>query len=180
MKKLWIILIIASLAFGGRFGMGIAGGSQYDKDYKTISPESLKNMFYGAEFYIQAEALPNVFLEPSITYFNNPTISSSAAGVGLGINIQPRLGGFPIAPFFGVEGTLLLYNDLDVAEAVKSGQLNTYIETSRPKLAGAAFAGISLFLGKSISLDCHYRYQGLSRQFGVEMVWAGLSYYFNW
>lgn len=180
MKKIIMLIILISLAFGGRLGMGIAGGGQYDQDYRTITPETIQNLFYGGKCYISAEALPNVFLEPSVIYMNNPTVSLSTAGFGLGLNIQPRLGDFPIAPSFGIEGILLLYNDANISEAVRSGNLYEYIETSTPKLMGAGFAGLSLFLGKSISLDCQYRYHAFSPQYGVEMAWAGLSYYFNW
>lgn len=180
MKRTALILIITSLAFGGRFGVGFAGGGQYDENYETITPEMLETLFYGGEVYIQAEALPNVFLKPSVSYLNNPTTSSAAAGVGLGLNIQPKLANFPIVPSFGIEGTMLLYNELNLTESVRAGHLQEYIETSTPKLMGVGFAGFSLCLGDCISIDCRYRYHSFSPQYGVEMIWAGLSYYINW
>jgi hypothetical protein len=180
MKKIVCLSIIATLAFAGRFGLGITGGGEYKENYETITVENIHNLFYGAEFYIQAEALPSIFLRPTISYLHNPSISSSMAGVGIGVNVQPRLGNFPIAPFFGVTGTILLHNDLDVTEAVRTGRLNEYIETSTPQLVGSGYAGINLFLGRNLALDCNYRYHSFSPQFGVEMVWAGLSYNINW
>ncbi len=179
MKKIFFILIIISLAFGGRIGIGIAGGSQYDENYETITQEQIQSMFYGAKFNIQAETITSVYLEPSISYFNDPVISTSSAGIGLGLKIKPRLGNFPIVPSFGIEGTMLFYNDLNIAEAARSGQLNEYIETSTPRLMGAGYAGLSLFLGKRISIDCYYQYHGFPQQDGIEMVWAGLSYCIN-
>lgn len=180
MKRIVCLLIVATLGFAGRFGIGITGGGEYKESYETVTVENIHDLYYGAEFYIQAEALPSIFLRPTISYLNNPSISSSMAGVGLGLNIQPRLGNFPIAPFFGLSGTMLLHNDMDVAEAVRTGRLNEYIETSTPQLVGSGYAGINLFLGQSLALDCHYRYHSFSPQFGVEMVWAGLSYSINW
>jgi len=180
MKKIVCLLIVTTFAFAGRFGIGIAGGGEYEENYKTLTPETIQDIFYGAEFYIQAEALPNVYLRPTISYLNNPSISSSMAGIGLGVNVQPRLGNFPIAPFFGLTGTMLLHNEMDIAEAVKSGRLNEYIETSTPQLMVSGHAGLNLFLSKSLAIDCHYRYHSLSPQYGVEMIWAGLSYNINW
>lgn len=180
MKIISFVLIISSLAFCGSFGIGIAGGGQYYEDYKSLTPEMLQEMFYGAELSLSAEALPNVFLEPSFSYLNNPAVSTSAAGCGLGLNIKPRLGNFPFVPYFGLKGTILFYSEMDIREAARAGQLIAYIENSSPKLIGAGFAGISLFLGKSMSLNCNYSYYSLAPQYGVEMVWAGLTYYINW
>ncbi len=180
MKKITFLLILTSLAFGGRLGIGISGGGQYLEDYETLTPERLETLFYGAKFNIKAEALPNVFLEPSIGYVNNPSISQSATGIGLGMTIKPKLGNFPIVPSFGLEGTLLFYNEDNIADAIRAGQLEQYIKTSTPELMGAGFAGLSLFLGKSISIDCTYSYHKFSPQYGVEMIWAGVSYYINW
>jgi hypothetical protein len=180
MKYFWLSIIVFSYACAGCLGIGVSAGSEYNGNLETISPEIMNSMYYGAEFHVQAEALPNVYLKPSISYFNNPALSSTAAGFGLGINIQPRLGGFPIVPSFGVEGTLLLYNSLNLPEAVQNGQLEEYIETSTPRLVGAGFAGVNLFIGRSASLSCHYRYHTLAPDQHVEMVWAGIAYYFNW
>jgi hypothetical protein len=180
MKKMVLLSIITQLAFAGRFGIGVCGGAEYCEHYEMVTLENIADYYYGGELYIQAEALPNVYLKPAVLYLNNPAISSSMAGIGLGVNIQPRLGGFPIAPCFGMQGTILLHNDLDVAEAIQSGRLNEYIETSTPQLMGAGFAGLNLFLGKNLVLDCHYRFHSLSPQYHVEMVWAGFSYNINW
>lgn len=180
MKITCLLVIMSCLAFAGRLGIGIAGGSQYIQDYKTLEPAQMNELFYGAQFSLQAEALPNVLLVPAVSFMNNPSISSSAAGFGVGITIQPRLGNFPIVPHFGGEGTLLLYNDMNVTDAMRQGNFETYIETSTPRLVGSGYAGLSLFLGRSISLDCSYRYHSFSRVFAVEMFWAGLNYYVNW
>ena len=167
-------------AFAGKLGIGIAGGTQYSQGFNGITPDQFQNLVYGAEFFLQAEALPNVYIEPSISYINNQSISSSSAGLGLGINIRPRLGGFLIAPSFGVKGMLLLDNDLGLSAAIRNGQLNEYIESSTPRFSACCFAGASIFFSKNVSLDCHYQYVGLSEENAVEMVWAGISYYVNW
>ena len=180
MKRIVCLSMIATFAFAGRFGVGITGGGEYKENYETVTVENIHDLYYGAEFYVEAEALPSFFLRPTLSYLHNPSISSSMAGIGLGVNVQPRLGNFPLAPFFGVTGTMLLHNDLDVTEAVRSGRLNEYIETSTPQLVGSGYAGINLYLGRSLTLDCQYRYHSFSPQFGVEMVWAGLSYNINW
>jgi len=180
MKRIAFLLIIASLVFGGRLGIGISGGGQYVENYETLTPERLETLFYGAKFSIKAEALPNVFLEPSIGYINNPSISQSAAGIGLAMTIKPRLGNFPIVPSFGFEGSLLLYNESNISDAIRAGQFEEFIKTSSPELMGVGFAGLSLFLGKSVSIDCAYSYHRFSPQYGVEMIWAGVSYYINW
>lgn len=180
MKKMAYILIIISLAFGGRLGVGISGGGEYDRDYRTISPAEIQSVFYGAELSLQAEALPNVFLETSASYFNNPSEASSTGGLGLGINIQPRIGRFPIAPLFGIKGTLLFHSDLDINNVMSEGHLTEYIETSTPQLIGAGYAGLNIFFTESVLLNCHYRYQGLAPEYTAEMVWVGLSYYINW
>ena len=180
MKKIVCLFIIITFAFAGRFGLGITGGGEYRESYETVTVENIKDLYYGAEFYIQAEALPSIFLRPMLSYLHNPSISSSMAGIGLGVNVQPRLGNLPIAPIFGVTGTMLLHNELDITEAIKAGRLNEYIETSTPQLVGSGYAGINLYLGKSLALDCQYRYHSFSPQFGVEMVWAGFSYSVNW
>lgn len=180
MKKIGLFLIIASLTYAGRLGIGIAGGTQYPENYETIVAERFQNLYRGAEFYIQAEALPHVFLEPSIAYLNNPSLSSSSVGFGLGVNVRPRLGGFFIAPSFGIKGTLLLSNEIDISEAIRTGQLGAYIESSSLHATYAAFAGMSIFFSDKVSLDCQYRYLGLIQEYGVEMVWVGLNYYINW
>lgn len=180
MKKIATILIIMSLAFGGRLGIGISGGGEYTNDYKDISPAEIQNIFYGAELSLQAEALPNVFFETSACYLNNPSEESSTGGLGLGINIQPRIGRIPIAPLLGVKGTLLFRNDLDVNSAVSDGTIAEFIETSTPQLIAAGYAGLNIFLTESVSLNCHYRYQGLASEYTAEMVWVGFAYYISW
>lgn len=182
MKVIALLSISLCLAFSGSFGIGMIGGTQYDPsyDYQTITPEQVRDMYYGGELSLKAEAFPNVYLEPSISYLNNPAHSSSAAGVGLGINIKPQLGRFPIVPHFGVTGTILFYNDLSLTEAARSGNLYDYLETSTPTFVGAGFAGLSLYLSQALSVDCNYRYHGFSPVHGVAMIWGGISYYVNW
>jgi len=182
MKVIAFCFITLCLAFGGTFGIGVTGGTQYEPsyDYQSITPEQINEMFYGGELSLKAEALPHVFIEPSLSYLNNPTRSSAAAGVGLGINIKPRLGRFPIVPHFGVTGTILFYNDLSLTDAARAGTLDNYLKTSTPTLVGAGFAGLSLYLGNSLSIDCNYRYHSLAPYSGVTMVWGGISYYVNW
>jgi hypothetical protein len=182
MKVIALLVTTLCLAFAGTFGIGVIGGTQYEPayDYQSITPETVREMFYGGEISLKAEALPHVFIEPSLSYLNNPTRSSSAAGIGLGVNIKPRLGRFPIVPHFGVTGTILFYNDLSLTEAAKAGVLNEYLETSTPVLVGAGFAGLSLYLGNSLSLDCNYRYHNLAPYNNVAMVWGGVSFYVNW
>lgn len=178
MKKIGFLLLIASFAIAGRLGIGIAGGCQYPETRESLTPEQFLSLYYGAELSLQAEALPHVYLVPSIVYLNNP--SSSSAGFGIGINIRPRLGGFFIAPSFGIKGTLLFSNDQDITDAIKTGQLSEYIESSTPHVNGTAFAGLSILFGDKMSLDCQYRYLGLTQEYGIEMVWAGFNYYINW
>jgi hypothetical protein len=181
MKNYIIIALIAPLAFAGRFGVGFSGGTEYDRDYQAMSYEQLPVMFYGGEFHLQAEALPALFLEPTVSYLNNPQLATSAVGAGLRLTVQPRLGRFPLAPFFGVEGTLMFYNqNLDLQSAIQSGRLEEYLRTSNPRPIGYGFAGMSIYLGRSLSLDGQYRYLRLSEQYAVQMVWAGLTFYLNW
>ncbi len=180
MKRLITICILASIAFAGRFGIGISAGGEYQQQYASLTPENINDYFYSARGHLQAEALPNVYIEPSITYLNNPAINRSALGAGLGLNIQPRLGRFPIAPNFGAEGALLFYNDDPVYQAIRGGYLEQYLAESDPKFIATAYAGLSLFLGKGASLDCQYRYHNLAPQLGVQTIWGGLSFYVNW
>jgi hypothetical protein len=182
MKVIALLCTSLCLVFAGTFGIGVIGGTQYDPtyDYQSISPEQIQDMYYGGEIALKAEAFPNVFLEPSLHYLNNPTRSQSTAGVGLGVNIKPRLGRFPIVPHFGVTGTILFYNDLSLTEATRNGTLDEYLMTSTPTFVGAGFAGLSLYLGDALSLDCNYRYHSFAPYRGITMVWGGLSYYVNW
>jgi hypothetical protein len=175
-----VCFIIAAPGFCGRLGIGVAGGGEYVRNYQALSADEIQSVFYGAEFRIQAEALPSVYLEPSVSYLNNPSLQSTAAGLGLGFNVQPKLGRFPIVPSFGLEGTLLFYNTINLTDAFKNGTVEEYIQSSTPKLVASGFAGLNLFISRSMSLNCHYRYLSLAPQQNVEMVWAGLSYYFNW
>ncbi len=174
------ICILLSIANAGRFGVGISAGGEYRQQYAPLTPENLNSYFYSARANLQAEALPNVYLEPSITYLNNPEINQSALGTGLGFNVQPRLGRFPIAPSFGAEGILLFYNDEPAYQAIRTGTFESYIAESDPKFIATAFAGLSLFLGKSASIDCQYRYHSFAPQLGVQMLWGGISFYVNW
>jgi hypothetical protein len=180
MKKIICLFLITTFCFAGRFGLGLTGGGEYKENYEAVTVENINDFYYGAEFYIQAEALPSIFVRPTMSYLHNPSIPSSMAGIGLGVNVQPRLGNFPITPVFGITGTMLFYNDLDIAEAVKNGRLNEYIESSTPRIVGSGYAGINLFLSRSLVLDCQYRYHSIAPQTGVKMVWAGFSYNINW
>lgn len=180
MKKITYLIIITSLAFGGRLGIGISGGGEYDKNRREITPDMVQTLHYGAECALLAEALPDIFLETSLSYLNNPSSSSPTAGLGLGVNFQPRIGRFPIAPLFGVKGTLLFHNNLDINNAMSEGQLVEYIESSTPQLVGTGLAGLSIYFTKSVSLNCHYRYLALAPDNSLEMIWVGLTYYVNW
>jgi hypothetical protein len=183
MKKIvfiFFVFVIVSSAFAGRLGVGLAGGGQYPEHRESITPEQFLDLYYGAELSIQAEALPHVYLEPHITYLSNPSQASSSAGLGLGITIRPRLGHFFIAPAFGIKGALLFSSDGDITDAIKNGQLSEYIESSSPHVNSTAFAGLTFLFGDKMSLDCQYRYCGLTQECGIEMVWAGLNYYINW
>ncbi|UCC12331.1 MAG: hypothetical protein JSW02_02000 [candidate division WOR-3 bacterium] len=180
MKKIIIFIISVSFSFAGRFGIGVAGGGEYLADYEITSPQEIHDMYYGAEFRLQAEALPHVYLEPSLSYLNNPYFSSTAVGVGLGMTFQPRLGRFPIVPSVGIEGTLLLYNTIDAVAAAQDGTLQQYLETSTPRMAGSGFAGLNLFLGELLALNCRYRYHSFAPNANAEMIWAGVSVYLNW
>jgi len=181
MKQIGISLIIISFAFCGQFGIGIVGGSEYtDVDYQTITPERFLDLHYAGEFYLQAEALPNFFLEPALFYLHNPLTGLNSGGVGLRLNVQARIKRFPLAPFFGVEGILLLRNNDDLNAAIINRNLETWIEGSSPMCIVAGFSVISLFLGRNLSVDCHYRYLGFGPNYGVEMAWAGLTYHINW
>src|SRR4030042_6724441 len=133
MKKLIPLCILTSIAFAGRFGIGISGGGEYHQQYASLTPENFNNYFYSARAHLQAEAMPNVYIEPSVTYLNNPSINRSALGPGLGLNIQPRLARFPIAPNFGAEGVLLFYNDEPVYPAIRSGTFEQYLAESAPQ-----------------------------------------------
>ena len=181
MKTIIMVMLTASLVFAGSFGIGFSGGCEYDQDYRSMSAATLPGMYYGGEFHIQAQALPVLYLEPTFSFLNNPAMNSASVGAGLRLTVQPRLGRFPLAPFFGAEGTLLFYNsDLDLIDAYNSNRLQEYFETSHPRAVGYGFAGLSLFLGRAISLDGQYRYLGMSREIGVPMVWAGMTFYLNW
>jgi hypothetical protein len=178
MNKILISMLLGAAGFAGHLSIGLAGGGEYPDPGERISLSGLQNMVYGGEFFIQAEALPSVYIEPSVVYLNQ--FSRSATGLGLGINIRPRLGNFLLAPCLGLKGTLMLQNDKDLAQAIRDGQLNEYIETSNPYLSSTAYAGLCAFLGKRFSLDCNYRYLHLAPGCNIEMVWAGITYHINW
>jgi hypothetical protein len=180
MKKYIIVLFIVSFSFAGRFGIGVAGGGEYAANYEITSSQEIHNLFYGAEFRLQAEALPHLYLEPSLCYLNNPFFSSTAVGVGLGMTFQPRLGRFPIVPSVGIEGTLLLCNTIDAVTAAQDGTLQQYLETSTPRMAGSGFAGLNIFLGQLLGINCRYRYHSFTSNANAEMIWAGVSVYLNW
>jgi len=181
MRRIFWLVTLTPLAFAGRLGIGISAGGQQYGDYRSLTVEQLPTLFYGSEFHIQAEALPHFYLEPLVSYYNNPGSAKSGLGFGLRANIQPRLGKFPLAPFFGVEGLIVLYNnDVDIGSAFQSDRLAEYIESSTPGTIGLGFAGVTLFLGKALSIDCQYRYLSFTRNYGVEMTWVGLTWYINW
>jgi len=180
-KELILILSIFTLTFAGRLGIGFSGGGEYANDYTLQNYDQLSRMFYAAEFHISAEALPYMFLEPIGLVVNDATQNLNVPGVGLRINVAPRLGKFFLAPFFGIEGDIMFYNShIDLKNAATAGRLRDYFEGSSPRVIGMGFGGLSIFFGKAMSLDCQYRYLSLSKNFGVEMVWAGLTFYINW
>jgi hypothetical protein len=179
----WLILLplVFTIVFAGRFGIGVSGGAEYDEDYQTLSYEQLPSLCYGAEFHLQAEALPYLYLEPTALYLHDARISSPTCGIGLRVNVSPKFKSFPIAPFFGIEGTLLFYNDeMDLNDAVRGQHFDAYLESSSPRATGSGFGGLSIYFGRSVSLDCQYRYLRLAESYGLELAWAGITYYINW
>ncbi len=182
MKRVLIILLsLFAVSFAGRLGIGFSGGSEYTGDYTLQNYSQLRHMFYGGEFHISAEALPFMFIEPVGLIFNDARINGSVPGVGLRINIAPRLGKFFLAPFFGVEGDILFYNShMDFNSAMSARRLGDYFEGSSPKTLGSGYGGLSVYFGKTMSFDCQYRYISFDRNIGVEMAWAGLTFYINW
>jgi len=182
MKK--IILLIALpliLSLAGRFGIGLGGFGEYEENYTLQNYNQLNKMFYSAEIHLSAEALPFMFIEPSAWVVNDALTNKMVPGVGLRINIAPRLGKFFLAPFFGIEGNILFYNPkMELKDAAYSQRLEEYFENSSPRATGTGFGGLSIYFGKSVSLDCHYRYLYLARGIGIEMVGGGLTYYINW
>jgi hypothetical protein len=176
-----VLIVITSFALAGRLGIGVSVSGQQSCDYQTLTMEQLPGIYYAGEFHIQAEALPHCYIEPTVVCLNNPQYAGPGIGMGLRLNIQPRIGRFFLAPFFGVEGLLVLYNDgLDVSTALQSDRMIEYIETSTARTFGSGFAGVSLYLGRAISIDCNYRYLSLSQGIGVEMTTVGLTWYINW
>ncbi|HEX7318901.1 MAG TPA: hypothetical protein VF399_00915 [bacterium] len=182
MRQIIIVVgVIASVAFAGRLGIGASVSGQQSCDYQTLTIAQLPGIYYGGEFHIQAEALPHCYIEPAVVCLNNPQYAGPGIGMGLRLNIQPRIGRFFLAPFFGVEGMLVLYNDdLDVNTALQSNRMIEYIETATARTFGSGFAGVSLYLGKAISIDCNYRYLSSNQGIGVEMTTVGLNWYINW
>ncbi|MEO0184741.1 MAG: hypothetical protein ABIL20_02960 [candidate division WOR-3 bacterium] len=175
------ILVIFALTFAGRLGIGISGGGEYKDNYSLETYDQLPQMFYGAEFHISAEALPYMYLEPVGLIANDAMKNMLVPGIGLRVNVAPRLGKFFLAPFFGIEGDILFYNSqFDFGDAANAGRLREYFEGSSPLPVGIGFGGLSIYFGKAVSLDCQYRYTSLAKGMGVEMVYAGLTYYINW
>ncbi|MEO0142081.1 MAG: hypothetical protein ABIL70_03035 [candidate division WOR-3 bacterium] len=181
MKFIAGVILVVSLMFGGRLGIGISGGGQYEVNFGALKYETLPALFYGGEFHLQAEALPSMYLEPLVLYLNDGNNKVPAGGVGLRINVAPRLGRFFLAPFFGLEGDILFYNSgIDLNQALMNNQLAVYFRESSPKTAGLGFGGVSLYFSKSLSLDCQYRYYSFGNGIGIKMAWAGFTYYINW
>lgn len=181
MKIFYIITITFSLVFAGRFGIGFSGGCEYEQGFQSLSAASLPGVFFGAEFHVQAEALPAFYLEPSISFLNHPEANQVTIGTGLRLTVQPKLGKFPLSPFFGAEGALEFFNpDLDLMEACRDQHLTEYFETSHPRPIACGYAGLSIFLSRGLSLDGQYRYLSLCREVGVPMAWAGMTFYLNW
>ncbi|MGQ9816699.1 MAG: hypothetical protein ACUVQ3_01925 [bacterium] len=182
MKKILLfILTISALCSAGQMGIGFSAGGEYKNGYGLQNYGTLDNMFYGGEVHISAEALPFMFIEPIGLVVNDPTKSLNVPGIGLRINVAPRLGRFFLAPFFGIEGDILFYNSrIDLKNAVTSGRWEEYFEGSSPRAIGMGFGGISVYFGKAVSFNCQYRYMSLTKNLGVEMVWAGITYYINW
>lgn len=181
MKKLYIITITFSLVFAGRFGIGFSGGCEYEQGYQSLSAASLPGVFFGGEFHVQAEALPAFYLEPTVSFLNNPEANQLTIGTGLRLTVQPKLGRFPLSPFFGAEAALQFFNsDLDLVAAYRAQRLTEYFETSHPRAIASGYAGLSIFLSRGLSLDGQYRYLSLCREVGVPMAWAGMTFYLNW
>ncbi|MEO0123432.1 MAG: hypothetical protein ABIL69_05440 [candidate division WOR-3 bacterium] len=182
MKRITLLItlpIIISLA--GRLGIGLSGFGEYDQNYTLKNYESFDKMNYTAEFHLSAEALPFMFIEPSALVVNDAFTNKMVPGIGLRINVAPRLGKFFLAPFFGVEGSILFYNPaMELKDAAYNQRLEEYFEGSSPKATGIGYGGLSIFLSSSVSLDCHYRYLYLAKGVGIEMVGAGLTCYINW
>uniref|UniRef100_A0A7V3VTD8 Outer membrane protein beta-barrel domain-containing protein n=1 Tax=candidate division WOR-3 bacterium TaxID=2052148 RepID=A0A7V3VTD8_UNCW3 len=182
MKKA-TLLIFATMTIGicGRFGVGIAGFCQYENDYSIKNYNQFANTFYGIKCHISAEALPYMFLEPVGVLINNPLRNELAPGIGLRVNVAPRLGKFFLGPFFGFEGDILFYNpSIQFRDAVTTHRLEQYFEDSSPRGIGTGFGGLSIYLGKATSLDCHYQYLYIAKGIGIEMVCAGITFYLNW
>lgn len=180
-KGLLLILAIFALSTGGRLGIGFSGGGEYKNGYGLQNYSQIQSMFYGVQFHISAEALPYMFLEPIGLVMNDAIKHSNVPGIGLRINVAPRFGKFFLAPFFGIEGDILFYNsNIDLRDAASQGNLQYYFEGSSPRAIGMGFAGLSIYFGRAISLDCQYRYLSLAKNLGTELVWAGITYYINW
>lgn len=182
MKKLiFLVIIFQVISFAGRLGIGIGGSAEYNENYALQNYGELKRMYYSAEFRISAEALPYMFIEPIGIVVNDAFKNTVVPGIGLRINVAPRLGKFFLAPFFGIEGDILFYNpEMSLRESFSNNRLEEYFEGSSPRAAGMGFGGLSIYFGKSASLDCQYRYLCLAKGIGIEMVGASLTYYINW
>ncbi len=182
MKKITLLTSLPLIiALAGRLGIGLSGFGEYEQNYTLKNYESLDKMHYSAAFHISAEALPFMFIEPCASVVNDASTNKMVPGIGLRINVAPRLGRFFLAPFFGVEGNILFYNPtMELKDAAYNQRLEEYFEGSSPRATGTGFGGLSIFFGKSVSLDCHYRYLYLAKGVGIEMVGGGLTYYINW
>ncbi len=182
MKKIILSISIPIIfALAGRFGIGLSSFGEYHQDYSLQNYDSINKMNYSVEFHISAEALPFMLIEPCALVINDAIKNKMVPGVGLRINVAPRLGSFFLAPFFGLEGNILFYNPaMEMKDAAYNQKLNEYFEGSSPRATVAGFGGLSIYFGKSISVDCHYRYLYFAKGIGIEMVGGGLTYYINW
>ncbi|MEO0162321.1 MAG: hypothetical protein ABIL39_11190 [candidate division WOR-3 bacterium] len=175
-----LMLIFASI-YGGRLGIGFGLNTRYQEDYLPQNYRNLMENFFWGEFRISAEGLPYMFIEPVGMIFHDAVKNHFLPGVGLRINIAPRIGKFFLGPFFGFEGDILFYNPRsEFRDAFYANKLQDYFENSHPRGMGSGYGGLSLYLGKSTSLDCHYRYLYLAPGMGIEMVGINLTFYLNW
>uniref|UniRef100_A0A7C4XFJ6 Uncharacterized protein n=1 Tax=candidate division WOR-3 bacterium TaxID=2052148 RepID=A0A7C4XFJ6_UNCW3 len=181
MRGIILIFIIATSLSGGRLGIGLSGGLQKDVNFDYSIYNRISELCYGGEFHLQSEALPRLYLEPLILYFNDGVSLSPNLGVGLRVNVAPRLGRFFIAPFFGIEGDIIFTNtEINLNQAIRDNCVEEYLSSSSPKISGFGFGGISFYLGKSFSIDGQYKYYSMRGRINTEMIWAGLTYYINW
>ncbi|MCX7994781.1 MAG: hypothetical protein N3A65_03270 [candidate division WOR-3 bacterium] len=182
MKKVILCIFLwYAITLGGRLGIGIGVTTKYEENYLSQNYEELTKNYFSAEFRISAEGLPYMFIEPVGMIINDAMKKTLVPGLGLRLNVAPRLGKFFLGPFFGIEGDIIFYNqNLKFKEAIQTQRLEDYFEKSNPRAIGNGFGGISIYMGKSTSFDFQYRYLYLAKGIGVEMVGVNLTCYIDW